>query len=560
MMKDQNSTRKINFDLPAPVAVEQKAKNDHALTLQVRPKSVEVTEMLVYKAEIGSRTNIMLVSSSGKVEIRVPYDGAEHFGKREIDKAKKALASKAVCGYVGMERPDAGPMDKPIKVPIEICCDDLDQYVATGSEAVMSVEYATPEIGERLVYVDATLVDETPVEDWRHISQSFTEQLRLLIRVQSDVGNISQTTRREILERVEGERKKAQEIYDRRKNFSRGSQKDEKQDLLKDATDRLNRLIKLSESLKKIFSGKIKEFTTEAVSEAIVRAKKEDGEYIGVGTKLILGELKQFVEKSLGDMSLTYAGIKWPHAEQDSRVDEQNEWQYNPEPQCMERRNIPMKWDQKSRTYEVELALNLYQPAESMPTIRGQIILETDKLVSEVEPYWIDSEENISDEPPLSFKTVIKLDIEEIRLPEIFERRGLFPRRQLVFKGVLPTVERIHEVENVLGDVGLTILYRSYDTNIEAENLIEGCWLEATKRQIGSPMKVWVLLRGTQKSGKHTVIYDGERQRLESDVPMGDLRVELFARIVGSASVISGVLDDIQFRLQQVFENVSSMV
>lgn len=570
-MENQSSMLQVPSSLPEPITGGGQAMEEQSLTLQVRPKSVAAIERLAYKTQIFSRADTKLVSSSGRVEIRVPYDGTEYFEAREIKRAKKASLPQAVCGYVGMEWPDAGPMDKPIKVPIEICCDDLDRHVASGSEAIMSVEYAMPEALDRLVYVDATLVDDRLVEDWRNISDSFTEHLRLRIRAQCYVGNISQAAWQAILEQAEQERRDALKEYNHWKNLGVsqgdiGSEKEPaedreaKQKALRDAEDRLNRLTTLLESLKKLDSKKAQEITAEAVSEAIARAREEDEERLSEETRQRLDKLDQFVRNNLSGANLTYVGIEWPYTEQELETGERSEWLYNPEAQRMEQWNIPMKWDRNSRAYEVVLLLDLYRPAEDVPTIRGQMVLETDKLVSGMQFCWIDSKGNIPRKPQLNFRTIFTLDIKEIQLSEVFHQRRQFPRRQLIFKSVLPTVERLHEVENVLGDAGLTILNRSYGTDINSVDLSEGCWLEATQRQIGLPMKVWVVIRGAQKSGKHTVIYDGGRQHLEANVPLGDLHVELFARIAGLASVISEVLDNIQIRLQQVFENVSSMV
>lgn len=566
-----DSAPQVSGSQTLPITKGLRPTVDPDQTVYIQPKSLMAVETLVYETRIGPRADTTIVSSKGKVEICVPYDGTECFGPDEVEKAKKNSLSRAVCGFVGIERPDAGPMDRPIKIPVQINCDDLDQYIATGSEATMSVEYTMPETVRRVISVEAMLLDDIPgIDDLRDSSASFTEHLRLYIWVRCHAGNISRATWQLVLDRVEKERKEALEEFNRQKKLATSQSRSEseiettdkqrsQEKALSAARDHLDRLTRLSGSLKQLESDKAVEFTAEAISDIIADVKRKDKDQLSDETRQHLNKLDQFVMNSLSSATLTYAGIEWPYTERGANTTGSGNWQYNPETRRLEQWDIPMKWNRKAEAYEAILLLNLYQPAEDNRVVRGQVVLEIDQLVSGMTLTWIDGNEEINEEAQPIRRTVGICDIQEIQLPDIFYTRPLFPRRRLVFKHVLPTLERLREIESVLCDAGLTILSRSYGADIQSANLGEGCWLTATQRQIGLPMQIGVAVHGEQESGRHTVIYDGRRQRLEADVPIGDLRVELFAQIVGAPSVISGILDDLQIRLQNVFKNASSM-
>ena len=417
----------------------------------------------------------------------------------------------------------------------------------------MSIEYVMPETVRRVISVEAMLLDDIPgIDDLRDSSASFTEHLRLYVWVRCHVGNISRSTWQLVLDRVEQERKEALEKYNRQKRLGTSERRsgsetettDEQssqETALSAAEDHLDRLTRLSASLKQLESDKAVEFTAEAISDIIAGVKSRDEEKLSDETRQQLDKLDQFVMSSLSSTTLAYAGIEWPYTEQGANTTGSGKWQYNPETRRLEQRDIPMEWNRKAEAYEAILLLNLYQPAEDNRVVHGQAVLEIDQLVSGMKLTWVDGNEEIPKEAQPSLRTVGICDIQEIQLPDIFYTRPLFPRRRLVFKHVLPTPERLREIENVLCDAGLTILSRSYGTDIQSAILGEGCWLTATQRQIGLPMQIGVAVHGEQESGRHTVIYDGRRQRLEANVPIGDLHVELFAQIVGAPSVISRV-------------------
>jgi hypothetical protein len=546
-------------------------KTEDRIKLNVKPKSLTLHEQLTYSVTIGTRVDTKGLKANGTLEVRVPYDGEKYFDTAALNRVanlKAKAAQSALIGYIGFSDYERTSLDAhapgeefyPIKIPIEIPIADIDRLVTTGSLCVNSIGYTVKEPSGLPVSMDAVLVDDLEMGDWPKASTSFHEQLQLRLTVSSDVGNISQVVKDTILDKVRAAREKAQDsLSDLQKQVSEAGKEPEEELLARraEANDRAQRLTAIQTELEGLADQPMERFTAENVVKAIDDAMNQKPENLSQATRQQLSELRWFVQTNLGAAQLVYLGLNWPYAEQealDAPTDRRRSWQYNPESKRMEVHDVRLWWDSDMRMYRAGLHLNLYRPAEAFPVLQGDLVLQTAKLLSGLKVQWLDTNGRESKDVRTEVKTSIKMKIEKIELTDVFHRRTFSPSRYLRFKSVLPNRDRLRDVENVLNDVGLTILEKSYgDPDLEDVDVAKGCWIVTTKRGVGEHLRVWVFVTGTATTGTHTITYDDGRQKLDEHVPLGDTEVKIFARMTGDSSSINAILNDIQRHLKQRF-------
>lgn len=542
-----------------------------ALKLRVKLERLTFYEQLRYAVTISRRTDTRLLSAAGTIEAQMPYDGEKYFDKaalaRVVNAKEHAAVQDALIGYVGLSRYDRTSFTEyapdeelhPIKIPVKIQIADVNELIATGSKCISSIGYNIAEPANLPVMVDAVLTDDLETEDWQKTSTSFQEQLRLKLSVRSDVGNISKVVRDKILEKVSDNREEAQKALRAvQEEISQAGEKPTEALLVKRAevTDRLHRLTAIQSDLEELASKPVEQFTAEGVIAVIKHAVEEDKERLSQATRDELNRLTQFVRSNLGGAQIAYLGLEWPYSEQmvsTMASRRGSHWCYNPESKRMEIRNVGMRWNSTTRLYEATLYLNLYRPVEQFPSVRGDLVLQIDKLLSGLEAKWLDVRGRGRADVTIEHKTSIAVEIEKINLIDVFHRRTFSPRRHFHFKSVLPNLNRLRDVENVLNDLGLTILKTSYASEPAKVDFTQGCWIAATKRGISEHLRIWVHMSGTTTTGSHTITYDDGRQKLDENVPLGDTEIDLFARMIGDSSSIALILNDIQTHLERRF-------
>jgi len=567
------------------------------LKLDIIPTSVKAVERLKYHIEIGKRVDVRLDSAEGKVETRVPYDGTHHFPRQTMQKAQETHTTEALCGYLGFsqyERTSLKQRDYPvpshIKLPLHIPCENLEHHIASGDDAVLTVTYHLDEPAERPIFVNATLVDDAQIRDWEDIPDSFLESLRLRLNVRGDLSNLSQQDQNTIAQEVEEHLQQAQKTYkawrdivetlEAGKNLPSvqvkavhdlGVPVNESitQDLahrsMTEANDLLDRLGEIDQAMKTLKEQQVKKFSAEAVCNVIERAMERNKEQLTEKTQKTLQRLEQSVLARTEGVQINYMGIQWPYTEpapgwpyRDRPATQLNRegWSYNPALHRMEQHDIKMAWDPNLGSFEANVDLPLQQPAESVPQVQGRLTVATDKLISGAQITWLNVNEKVITSIPITFRTVVEVNL-TVNLEEAFRRRIFLPHRSLFFSDVRPSPERLREVEGVLTDAGLTILQRSYSRQ-ESAVWEKPLVIQATRRSLGLPTQIWVVLRGEQTTGQHTAFFDQGRQQVEREISLGNLRLDILGQTIGDPAPISDILDDIQIRLQRRMGEVSA--
>ena len=533
--------------------------------LSARPTQVTVHEQLAYRVQIGDRTDTSLLSAKGTIHIQVPYDRRENFNlddairliqsvgdSQEIPNALIGYLQLSKCEKTSFSARDSSAIAPSLGVPIAIPIRDAYTLASIGARCATSLNYEITDPPESPVMVDAVLVDESQAKTWDRISTSFQERLELRIGIQSDVGNITPTIHAALLKRIEEAKQEAQKELDEIKKKMAQAEAKPAQELVQESTslsEIANRLSKILARLKELDDSHGK-LTAEAVDQVFAEAIGTDFRKLAEEHRRQIEKLKDFVHHNLGGIRIAYLGIDWPCSEQTL---EGSRWIYNPETRRVEVRDLDSRWNDDKQLYESLLALEMYRPVDRFATLRGRLIMETDKLLSGIQATWLTPMLVQDDQLAVKYKTSIILDIEEIALPQIFQRREFYPNRHLVFRGVLPTPERLRDAENALNDSGLTIIGRSYGADLEHADLAKGCLITAIPQSVGKPMGVWVRLSGDTKSGTHTIHYDAGQQELKASVPVGDLHVGLYTRAVGNSQSVNALLNNIETLLESRF-------
>jgi hypothetical protein len=177
----------------------------------ITPESVILGEQLNYVITIDNRIDTKLVSATGTIQVRVPYDRGNYFGSMALKKASSVETHKGVEGVLigflglsGYERTsfaayapskELGPIRIPVKIPVP----DAEHRIRLGSMAGGTVSYKVVEPNELPVTVNAVLADDLETDDWSKVSTSFHEQLYLAFKIRSFVRSNLGTTRLEYL-------------------------------------------------------------------------------------------------------------------------------------------------------------------------------------------------------------------------------------------------------------------------------------------------------------------------------------------------------------------------
>ncbi|MEM3018039.1 MAG: hypothetical protein QXO25_04085 [Candidatus Bathyarchaeia archaeon] len=564
--------------------------------LPVWPSVVRITERLKYHVEVAERIDSYLLSSEGEIAVHIPYDGVRHLSLRAIEEVDERADAQALCGYLGfshytytsLHKTGADPLPARVKLPLYVPCEHFKQHIFNGDELVLTVSYLQ-EPPERSLFVNATLVDDAQIRRWDEIPDSFLEGLRLRLHIGADVGNLSSQARERIVEEVEEQRKRIQQVYQSWRRVVETLEEGKKlppslvEEMLKldpsrgelsleaarrsllEAEDLLSRLTKIHQALQQLEQKREGEFSAEAIYDIIAQAIGQDTNQLSQGGRRVIESIERFALDQTEGARIRYLGIIWPYPEPEVGWPYPNQsplqtnrmgWIYNPETGTMEQHNVRMRWDAQRRHFSVNLDLPLHRPAEERPTIQGHVLVKTNKLMSGLHVSWLD----VNGVPISSIHPIVQTLIEvefTIKLESAFRRRVFLPRRQLFFGGVFPSPERLSEIEGVLTDAGLTILDRSYSSPLEVD-WKSPLWVQAMKRSLGLPTQIWVVVRGSPATGRHTVIFDRGRQQVEGEVTQGNLRIDLYGQTFGEIAALSNLLDDVQLKLQHRLGEVST--
>lgn len=532
---------------------------------EVLPSRFKVEERLHYRIHIGERIDLEMEKGEGVVRLQFPYDNAAYFTESAHTRlaalrAENSALNEVLVGYLGFSNQantsfhigDLGRENAPAKVPVWIPVRRIERYRAENSVAFTEIKYEIGEPSSAPVRLEAQLSEDSMLDLEKGAPDevaSFHAQMRLCLKVGSDVGNISQGTREQILKRVAGQDKEAREAL-ARAPASRPKDVSKEdwaawQANLKRQSEVFSRLHKeLAEALQ----GPVETLTTSQIVKVI--GHEEDQGDLPETLRKELAALRTYVEEHPGGIKLAYLGLEWPFDEGRSRHQDQDvTWTYNPETGRMETRGVVLKVNRNTGLYERELQLEMFHPRTREASLRGKLVLEIDRLVSGSRVSWLSVDED-GEQPITSAKTYIMVEIEEIRLDKIFAQRALYPQRWLAFPGVLPVHDRARDAENILGDVGLTII--ESPESVRDENL--RLWrLTARQQKAGDPTRIWLYLYGQTRDGTRTITYDSQRRTLQGPLDLGDTHVVLLAQTVGNHTQINALFDDIQTLLESRF-------
>ncbi len=531
----------------------------------VSPADLKIEEHLQYKTRIGARVDLTLEKAHGEVTLEFPYDKPSSFPENAHTQLKKmqvqnSSSQEAMVGYLGFSNQahtsfhigEVGLETVPAKIPVWIPVAHVERYRVQNSVAVTRIRYNLVEPSSAAVSLEVSLVDDSEIKPDEALLEEFTsfpERLQIRLRIRSEVGNISQEVRERLMQRVSDAKTQARAVLDKAaKGRPQNANEDEWNAWYQAARRRSEVFSALQHDLEELMKGPVQTITAARISKVFDRFKDE----VTLPDKVRqdLDHLRASVYGHLGGIKLAYLGLEWPFDEGGNRCAANGiTWVYNPETGMMETRDVSLSWNSRLGLYEIELNLEMYRPATPDAVIRGKLVLEIDKLISGSRVCWLSVDERESS-IKCSAKTIIGVDIEEIVLRKVFERRDLYPQRRLVFPGVLPTQDRAWDVENILRDVGLTVM--GSPSSI-MRNETEMWLIKARQQKAGDPTRIWLLLYGDMCEGTTTITYDEGRRTLQGPKTLGDTHIVLFARTMSNHTDIDTLFANIQTSLEHRF-------
>jgi hypothetical protein len=570
-----------------------------------RPASIRCTETVEYDTVVGRRIDYLPQDVVGKIEVRVPYT-AEYIPWKRSRALKDQTPIK--FGFLGLahyaeaglllegsleELPHRDLYPDRFLVPLRLTPENLANHLAMGDEAVLEFTYQPQLSVEFPVSVEAELTDVPLLKDdeisFANIPTTFLEDLRLRITIFGTMSNLSQeveqgiiewvkeeyqrvreeaNTWRQIVDALEGQgeqapgaiKQVAQTIGGRHKVSQDILQKVERdtepsvseaRSALRENEDLLGCIRIVQKNLGSV-EGML---GTEDIEEAIRRVRQERKGALTKRSDAWLNDLQQQVR--LGTTNLRYIGVEWPLPEPPFDWPERPDplqildqgWTYNPERRLMECYDVPLCWRAGEPRCKAVVELPLSRPPEYQLSggplhVKGQLVVETERLLSGLHVVWLDESERKTShsEEIVSRQTQVRVTF-EVDLEAAFRHRTVWAHRRLLFEGILPSWERPSEVEHILSDVGLTVLANQEFTG--GRTMVQATWREA-----GLPTRIFAVLQGRETTDQYTLTFDQERQRVQRNVRGGSLHLDLWAQGAGDPARILNKLDDIQIQLQ----------
>lgn len=598
-------------------SLRSQMESDRTEKVGTHPASVQCTEIIRYNVVVSRRIDYFPEDVVGRIEVRIPYT-AQHIPWKQ---ARSLEDQNTICvGFLeltryleaglvsdqnleGMYHPDLFPPS--FKIPLHMTTESLQKHLALGDEAVLDYTYH-PQLSEEFpVCLQAELTDfpafEDPTELLTNVPKTYLEDLRLRITVLGEMSNLSQEVERSIVQWVQDEYRRVREETDAWKHIVEalegGSEEESKtlqqitrtlaarsgiqenmlrtvgwdsipslqeaRSALRQAEDLLQCIQIVRDSLRST-EGTL---NTGDFGEAINKARRARGDFIGPRSSKWLKRLQEQVGRQLGGTHLRYIGVEWPVPEPPLEWPEKSNpleildqgWTYNPERRLMELHDVPLFWREKEQRFEAMMELPLSRPPEfpstgGLLTVKGQLIVETQRLLSGLQVTWLDEDEHktSTSKDIVSMQTRVQVNF-EVDLEAAFRRRIVPVHRHLLFEGILPAEIRRHEIEHIFSDAGLTILPNRRVAR--DRELVHAIW-----REVGLPTQFFAEIHGEEAIAQHVLVFDQGRQRVERNVRGGSLCVDLWAFGTGDPSRISKVLDNIQILLQDRWGKCDSSI
>ena len=530
---------------------------ENILGSRAAPSRITVFEEYVYEINMCSSVNTRLCTAQGTIDVQIPYSEGQATdpAANERKTSESALGNADVLvGYIGLSHyqqtsllPTDNPAQdlQPLKFPVNLPSRDANKRISLSSMSRRILNYQISEPSALPVEVNAVLVDDTEGSDWKEIAANLEEHLRLQLQIRAKIGQISNEVRHQLQEKVRRVRTIAQKsLATAQKNSSKPGDNPpkelEKQQTLLDQYARLSHLLT---ELEELGSQDNEVPTCEQIMHLAADATGKEVDQVSDATRLALEDLRDTAYKYLGTTELAYLGIRWPYSGQTT----QNlGWTFNPELGRIEMHRVKLEWNKNTGYYETMLYLNMYVSNEPLDNLEGLLVLETAELLSRMKVSWFNSEANRYDKVSPTFKSSIVARLNTNGTSKLFERRRFLPKRELIYPGVLPSSARLRDAESVLEDAGLSIIQRSYSSADLVEDFNAGQVITATKKTFAKPMQIWLRLIGSTKAVTHRVKFDHERQEIEESTRVGDLRVQLFASVIGDSKQVNLILNEIE--------------
>jgi len=539
------------------------------------PASIACIEHVRYHVDIDERVDYSGFEVTGEVHVRVPCTAQYlpwYLNRRESGRP-------IACGSLHFQNcADAGLFDETVirahhgadldfHLPVQVPSEALREHFASGDDLEGVFSYRPKMAREFPVAVTVSLSDAPPLGGERETT--FRDGLRLQIEIQAGLSDLSQKMEKEVLtwvkdesrrvkQRYEGWRKVVDAIEDKKK-----ADQDALRELgratapsLEEAQNEAARYGTLSRCIEQL----CEEWRTAKgallvrdLQESAVRARKEHPE--SDPTNRIVHDWLDELGRQLGQRQgprFRYVGIEWPLPEPDGLWPGSGPfpglglWTYNPEAGRLEHREVkaepPLESMRHRDRWRIDLPLQ--SPAGERQTVRGMVVVETDRLLSGLDVEWQPEEDDSEPQLTVTRASIIEISF-QVDLSAVFAHRGFAVSRSLAFEGLLPSQMRVREVQDLLNDAGLTVL-RS--RRVERGDPIE---VMATWRREGLPASFQAIVRGQSESAKHTLILDEARQQVERTITVGSLAIELRGQGAGDPRPIVDKIDEILLRLQE---------
>ena len=538
------------------------------------PASIACVERVRYHVDIDERVDYSGLDVTGEVRVRVPctpqyipWSLNRRYVNRPVPCGRLHFRNCAEAGLFDEETMRAYHSSQlDFHLPLRMPFHDMSAHFASGDDLEGIYSYHPRMAWEFPVTVMVTLSDARREDG--HAS-TYLDDLRLQIEIQARVSNLSQEMEKETLGWI---KESAQQAKRRYEAWSRAVEAMEgKQKLDQDALRDLERtsapspaeaeaeaegygtlshaIEQLQEELRHIKGEPLAEDLFQALDRAL--KAHPDGPPAHRQVRAWLRELGQRVSRVQG-LHFRYIGIEWPLPEaamdwpkSGAGFPGEGGWTYNSEAGRLEYRDLVADWVPASMRYEGRVDLPLQRPARERQMARGTLVVEVERLLSGLDVDWEPEKESTSDAAPSVSRTSIVEISFQVDLNAVFARRNFAVSRSLVFEGLLPSIARMREVQDVLSDAGLTVL--SDETAIwRRSDEVVAIW-----RREGLPAHFRAMLRGKEESAKHTVIFDGTRQQVERSIVVGSLTIELRGRGAGDPQPVVDKINEILLRLQQ---------
>jgi hypothetical protein len=235
---------------------------------------------------------------------------------------------------------------------------------------------------------------------------------------------------------------------------------------------------------------------------------------------------------------------------------------YNPVARTIEWRDVPMLTDDENQRRDDELrfvsddmVVSIRQPGElyRQPSLDGTVEIEIpDYLLSGMRTRLFDSAGRLVDDGGRE-RSLLTSRVHLI-LSEAFARRNLRPHQHLHFDEVIPEQARIADIENALAD-------RAFDVTFKENSGPDGVrrWNGRANRTEGpDTMSLVIFVEGSHHETERTVHKPGGHS-YTSKLPSGELKVFMYGELPRASRAVTREMNALNAAIRDRFDRIRAL-